>query len=276
MVKYSILMSVYKNDNPLWLDEAIDSMLKQTISCNQFVIIQDGAITKEIGKILKKYKEKFPDLFKIIALEKNVGLGEALRIGVTHCDYEYIARMDSDDYSVPNRIEQQLKIITSNPKIGIVGSNVYEFIENIETPVTRIVFPENHDEIVSFSKKRCPFRHPAVIFRKSKILEAGNYAECYLLEDYDMYLRMIISGSKCYNVQNELTYVRINKDFYKRRGGLKYFFSTLKFKTSYFNKGYFTFWEYIFTTVPHLIVILMPNTLRDWFYKIFLRESINE
>ena len=108
--KYSVLMSVYHKENPIWFDESIKSMFDQTIKPNEFVLVEDGPLTKKLYDVVEKYKTKYPKEFKVVAIEKNVGLGPALKKGIEECSNEYIARMDSDDYSMPKRIEKEFEI----------------------------------------------------------------------------------------------------------------------------------------------------------------------
>lgn len=271
--EYSVLMSVYYKENPIWFDTSINSMFEQTIKPKEFVLVEDGKLTDELDEIVNKYDKKYANIFKVIKLEKNVGLGLALKRGVEECSCEYIARMDSDDYSMPNRIEKEFKIFEQNPQVSIVGTNVSEFIDRIDNVICNVVLPETNEEIIKFSKKRNPFRHPSVIFKKSDVLDAGNYREYYLCEDYDMWLRMIRNGTKCYNIQENLVFMRINEDFFKRRGGHKYFKSIKKFKKEQLDNGYFTRTEYLKTIIPHAIVCYMPNVLRNFVYKKFLRKK---
>ena len=271
---YSVLMSVYFKENPEWFDYSIQSMLNQTIKCNEFVIVADGQLTDKLNEIIKKYQTKYPKIFKIVRLKKNVGLGPALKKGVENCTNEYIARMDSDDYSFPERIEEELKIFIKHPEYDIVGCNVSEFINDINNPISDVILPEKHEDIVKFSKKRNPFRHPTVIFKKSSIIKAGNYREYYLCEDYDMWIRLIKQNCKCYNLQKKYVYMRISQDFYKRRGGIKYLKSILKFKKEQLHTGYFTKKEYLVSSIPHIIVCLLPNFLRDFIYRKLLRKKV--
>lgn len=271
--KYSVLMSVYHKENPTWFDESIKSMFEQTIKPNEFVLVEDGPLTKELYDVVEKYKTKYPKEFKVVAIEKNVGLGPALRRGVEECSNEYIARMDSDDYSMPQRIEKEFEVFERHPDIGMVGTNVSEFIDSINNVICNVILPETNEEIIKFSKRRCPFRHPSIMYKKSEVVNAGNYREYYLCEDYDMWLRMIRNGCKCYNIQDIYVYMRIGEDFYKRRGGHKYFKSIKRFKKEQLENGYFTKMEYLKTIVPHAIVCYMPNGLRDFVYKKFLRKG---
>lgn len=274
--KYSVLMSVYYKEKAEWLDLSIKSMMDQTVLCDEFVLVEDGKLTEELDKVIEKYVKEYPKLFKIVKIKKNGGLGPALERGINECKNEYIARMDSDDYSLPNRIERQFDIFFSDSELGLVGTNVEEFEGEIDNVNCHVVLPESNDDIVKFSKRRCPFRHPTLLYKKEEVLKAGNYREFYLCEDYDLYVRMITSGCKCYNIQEPLLFMRIGKDFYKRRGGWKYMKTILKFKNEQLKNGYFSLPDYLKSTIPHIIVCLMPNSLRDWVYRNLLRKKASK
>ena len=265
-------MSVYYKEKAEWLDYSIKSIFEQTIIPNEFVLVEDGPLTNELYKVIEKYKKKYKNVFRIIKIEKNGGLGPALERGILECQNEFIARMDSDDYSVPNRIEKQFEIFKKYPELDLVGSNVAEFEDEITKINCRVVLPEKHEEIYKFSKKRCPFRHPTLLYKKSAVLKAGNYREYYLCEDYDLYVRMLRSGCKCYNIQENLVYMRVGADFYKRRGGIKYMKTILKFKNEQLKIGYFSLSDYIVSSGAHIIMCLLPNKMRDYLYRKLLRK----
>lgn len=270
--KYSVLMSVYFKEKAEYLDYSIQSMFNQTIKPDEFVLVEDGELTEELEEVIEKYKKKYKEIFKVVKIEKNVGLGPALKKGILECKNDFIARMDSDDYSIPTRIEKQFEIFEKDSEIGLVGSNVEEFEDTIENVQCSVILPEMQEEIYKFSKQRCPFRHPSLLYKKSEVLKAGNYREFYLCEDYDLYVRMLRTGCKCYNIQEALVYMRIGADFYKRRGGIKYMNTILKFKNEQLKIGYFSLFDYLKSTTAHIIVCLMPNFLRDYIYRNFLRK----
>lgn len=272
-MKYSVLMSVYKKEKATYFKESIQSMLNQTIMPDEFVIVKDGEITEELEEVIAKYSSEYKNLFKIIDIKENVGLGPALAIGIDNCKNEYIARMDSDDISIPTRIEKQMKKLEEFPDIDIIGSNVGEFIDNTENIISYRNLPESNDDIQKFSKKRNPFAHPSVILRKQKVLEAGNYRKYYLCEDYDLWNRMIAKGAKCYNIQENLVFMRISKDFFKRRGGIKYLKSILKFKVEQYRNGYYSLKNLIISGGSHIIVCLLPNFIREFVYLKLLRSK---
>lgn len=272
-MNYSVLMSVYVKDNPKWLEESIESILNQTVKTNDFVIVKDGPVTKEIECVINKYVSFYPDIFNILSLEENCGLGPALNKGLLLCKNELVARMDSDDIAKSNRVEKQLEVFNSNDSIDIVGTNAIEFIDNIDNVIDYAVFPESNYEIYKYSKWRNPFCHPSIMFKKSKVIKAGNYQKCYLCEDYDMWIRMIQNNCVCYNIQNAYLYWRVGTDFYKRRSGIKYTRSILSFLRKQYKNGFLSFYEYSKACIIRSVGYMIPNSLRRFIYKRFLRKK---
>ena len=273
---YSVLMSVYYKENPEWLGKSIQSMLNQTIVTNDFVLVEDGPLTKELNEVINKFVENNPNLFNIIKLKENIGLGPALKIGLDNCINELVARMDSDDIAVCDRCEKQLNQFEKDKDLDMCGSNIAEFIDDIKNVQAYRKLPETDENIKDYMRRRNPFGHPSVMFKKSKVIEAGNYRTYYLCEDYDMWVRMAKTNAKFYNIQDILVYMRINEDFYKRRGGIKYLKSILKFKNEQYRNKFYTTKDFIISSTTSIIVCLMPNFFRELFYKKLLRKNIKK
>src|SRR5690606_30610444 len=272
MIEFSVLMSVYKKDNPIWLKEALDSMVNQTLLPSEILIVQDGPITEELSNILTEYQTKYT-IIRTHAFETNRGLGLTLRDGLLLTKYDYVARMDSDDVSVLNRFERQVAYFKANPKVDVVGSSIIEFEDDPYTSTILRKLPETHEEVFEFSKKRCPVGHSSVMFKKSAVLRAGNYRDFYLVEDYDLWVRMLNSGAIFYNFPDCITYMRVNKDFYRRRGGIKYYKSINRFKKLLKKEGHMSTFQYLKSNTASLIVCLMPGFLRVFIYKNLLRKK---
>lgn len=268
---YSCLISLYKGEKEGYLSESLGCIVNQTIPPEEILIVKDGPLTEGLEKVLAKYEAAYPGLFNYVSYPENRGLWYALRQGVPACRNELIMRMDVDDWSTPDRAEKELAVLERHPEIGCVGSIVTEFEGDITHPVSLVELPERHDEIIRFGKRRCPFRHPSLMFRKSAVLAAGNYQEMPYFEDYDLYMRFVASGCVFYNIQESLVYVRTSRDFYARRGNFAYMRRMLRFKGTCLKRGDFTFSEYLISTLPHVIVCLMPNKLRELVYRRFLR-----
>lgn len=271
--KYSALMSVYKNEKPECLLASIASVLYQTVLCDEFILVEDGPLTNELYDVINKCDEAYPGIIKEVKLDYNLGLGLALNAGINHCKNELIARFDSDDISTKDRCEKQLEEFAKDPELDIIGTNHIEFIDDIANKESFLYkkLPESDEEIEKYAKKRNPFSHSAVMYRKSAVIKAGNYRDYHYVEDYDLWVRMIKSGAKCKNINEYLSYVKVSKDLYKRRGGIKYMRSIQSFKKELLKTGYFSRKEYYVSVVPHSAVCLMPSHLRKIVYAKMLR-----
>lgn len=271
---YSVLMSVYRKERADYFEDAIRSMLNQTIAPSEFVIVCDGPLTVELDKVIERYKETHGSLFVIVRLPQNMGLGNALAIGITHCKYEWIARMDSDDLCSPNRIEMQLFALNRNPSLGLIGTNVVEFLGSVDHVVAKVILPETDEEIRRYYRRRCAFRHPSLLFKKDEVLKAGNYSSrYYLFEDMDLFGRMIAGGTITYNVQECLTQVRVSEDFYQRRGGVRYLKAMSSVRMMLLRIGVTKPFDFAISLFGQALVCLMPNKVRSAFYRRFLRAQ---
>src|SRR5699024_8523701 len=117
--KYSVLMSIYVKEEPSYFKESIDSMLGQTLLPDQIVIVKDGPLTKELDLIIDQYTSLHEGIFTIVPLKENIGLGKALDEGLKSCRNELVARMDTDDISLPDRCEKQVQAFTADPELSL-------------------------------------------------------------------------------------------------------------------------------------------------------------
>lgn len=272
--KYSVLMSVYSKENPLFFAESINSMINQTIKPAEIVLICDGKLTKELDDVINSYVNKYEKLFKIVRFDKNYGLGHALKKGIEICSNEYIARMDTDDFSVNYRCEKELEVFNENNNIGIVSSNVGEFSDNIDCIDSIRQVPEYHEEIVKFMKKRNPFNHPAVMFKKSEVLNAGNYQEVRFMQDYFLWVDMISNGTIGYNIQENLVLMRANDKLFKRRSGSEYLSIQKQLLKKMKNQKIINSFEYSFLLIARSISSMLPNSVRKFLFKHVLRKKV--
>ena len=273
MEKYSVLMSLYQKENPDCLRMALESMINQTVPPDEIVLIEDGPLTEELYEVVEEYKEGYSDLLHIIINEKNLGLGLALNVGLKACGNELIARMDTDDISKPDRCEKQLAYIEKYPATTIVGGQIEEFIRNPEETVGKRVVPETDSEIKAFMKTRCPFNHMTVMFKKSDILEAGNYQDWFWNEDYYLWIRLALKGYCFANLPDTLVNCRVGEEMYQRRGGDKYYRSEIGIQKFMLENKLIDCRTYMMNCLKRFIVQkLMPNKVRGWVFQKFARS----
>lgn len=271
MEKYSVLMSLYKDEKPDHLKESIESMVHQTILPDEIVMVIDGPITADLEGILDSYKTDYPDLLKFVKLQNNVGLGLALNEGIKACRNELIARMDTDDISLTNRCEKQL-IAFDKEELDIVGTNIDEFIDDSSNIVSTRSLPSEHEDIVRFSKRRNPFNHPTVMYRKSAVLRNGGYKDYRRNQDMDLFIRMLNNGSRAKNINESLLLFRANEDNLKRRKSWTKASSNIVMLYDFWRKGYSGFADFIIASMSHLAAFIMPNFIFEKFSKKFLRK----
>ena len=266
-------MSVYKNEKVEYFVQAVDSLLNQTIQPEQIVLVRDGGVYEELQNTIDKYVNDYPDVFTYLPLEQNGGLGNALRYGLTYCRNELIGRMDTDDISVPDRFEKQLEFMKNNPCVDIVGGNISEFTNDPTEIVDYRIVSQTHEDICVYLKSRSPFNHVTVMFKKSALEKAGSYESFYLFEDWYLWVKMYLSGAKFANINVVLVNVRIS-DMANRRGGMKYYRSCVKLLNYMKKNNVIGFGKYAKTCVVRFCgYVLLPNKMREWAYKKFLRTG---
>ena len=271
-MKFSVSICVYGKDNSEWFDTAVQSILNQTVKPNEVVIVVDGPVPENLSNIIKKYENN--QSFKVVWLPENLGHGNARRIGLENISNELVALMDADDISLPNRFEQQLKYFEENPELDIVGGNIAEFIDEESNIIGKRIVPQTDKDIKDYLKKRCPFNQMTVMLKKPSVMKAGGYLDWFYDEDYYLWIRMLLNNAAFANTGTVLVNVRVGKDMYARRGGIKYFLSEAKLQKFMYRKGIINFPRAVINISQRLILqVLMPNWLRAIIFKYLAREQ---
>ena len=219
---FSVLLSIYYKESANSLNQALTSIWdKQTLKPTEIILVKDGKLPPELNHCIEEWKAKLNNHLKVIPLQHNVGLGKALNEGLKHCQYEWVMRMDTDDIATPDRFEKQIKFITNHPDIVLIGGQIQEFKGTPENITVQRLVPTTSENINEYAKKRAPFNHPTVAYRKDIIQNIGGYQHHLLMEDYNLWLRLLAAGYKTANLSDTLLYMRTD-DMHGRRRGLKY------------------------------------------------------
>ena len=273
-LKFSVLISVYDNDDPNHLHLALNSIwYDQILKPNEIVLVKDGHINESLNSVIKLFETpKIP--LKSIQITTNVGLGNALSIGLLQCSNDLVARMDSDDISKPKRFLKQLDYFKKH-EIDVLGSWVDEFKKTKSNIISIRKVPETNIKCMKRLRLTSPFNHPSVMFKKSSVIIAGNYKQLFLKEDVYLWVRMAAKGFKFANIQDSLLYFRITKNMYKRRRGLKYVRSEIKIYNSLIKAKLISQIHYIFLLPTIIFIRLLPHDLLAFFYKKIVRKILN-
>ena len=254
-------MSVYYKEKTEYLKLALDSIINQTLKPDEIVLVQDGKLTEKLQAAITEYLQKYPDIFKTYALKQNQGLGKALNFGMQKCSYELIARMDTDDIAEPNRFELQIKEFKQDKELMLCGGQIAEFADNQAEITGYRNVPLKHNEILSFAKKRNPFNHMTVMFKKQAVQSVGGYMDMPYFEDYWLWVRMLKAGYKAKNIEQVIVRVRAGQDM-----------CIIRFEKALYSIGIINLAEMIGYVTLRSIVSIMPESLRLWIYRWKLRK----
>lgn len=267
-MKFSVLMSVYYKEQPEYFNRAMQSIWnEQHVKPDEIVLVQDGQLTDSLYLAIGKWKDKLEGILSIVPLEKNVGLGDALNIGLQQCTFAFVARMDTDDIAAPERFEKQLRVF-ENSDIDICSSWVSEFDNDEKHIVSYRKLPEKHDEIVKYFKLRNSLNHPAVMYKKAIVEKSGGYQKMIGFEDYYLWARMIMNGAKFYNIQESLVNMRAGYGQLERRGGFKYAVLEVEFLNGLKAIGFLNTFEFIRNVSVRFVVRILPKTFLKMIYKL--------
>lgn len=270
---FSVLLSVYVKENAGFLDEALDSIEEQTVLPKEIILVKDGKLTKKLENVINKHKNCGNINYVIVTLSKNKGLAQALQYGTSYVTTNWIARMDSDDYSVPDRFEKQLNTIVKNPSLAIVGGQVAEFSGSITNIIGYRRVPLEKNLIYDFLKWRNPFNHPTVMINKTSLSSVGGYQPFGNLEDYYLWSRMVANKLPMVNLDDILTYMRVDDGMYSRRGkfnNIQYFYKLRKFLKK---KKLISLKSELVGDLIMTINIIIPSNLRKKLYQYILHAK---
>lgn len=274
MQKFSVLMSIYYMEDPKYFDLCLKSILiDQTVLPSEIVLVKDGRLTDELESVIEKYQKLFPNIFNIVALESNVGLGSALNIGLKSCKYDLVMRMDSDDVSVPDRFEKQLKYMKKHKDVSVLGGFIGEFKDD-KNKIERIkTMPCTYEEVRKYAKFRNPINHMTVCFRKKDVLEVGNYQPLFYLEDHYLWARLLVNNKKIENLPNVLVYARIGNGFISRRGNKNYIKGWKKLQNYLYKNKMINFVEKSRNMLGMYVMVYIPDEGRAYLYDNVLRKK---
>lgn len=274
---FSVLMSLYHKEKPEYLDKCFESIWdSQRLKPSEIVLVLDGPIGDELTQCVEKWGKVIGISLRVVPLAKNVGLGNALNEGLKYCSNEWIFRMDTDDICKPDRFEKQIQFIISNSNVVVVGGQILEFDHTPNDLAVIKTVPTTHEDIKKFAKKRCPFNHMTVAYKKNVITELGGYQHHLFMEDYNLWLRVIGAGYTVANLPDVILYARVGNGMHTRRKGYQY----IKSEKQLLNlKKDLKLQNPLHANMLFLVrsaFRLLPSSLLGKFYNTFLRKKVHK
>ena len=271
-IAYSVMMLVYFKADPVEFDEAIKSMMEQTLPPDEFVLVCDGPIGNELEAVIRNYEHMYPQKFNVIRIEMKIGIGPCANRALSECRNEIVVRMDADDISVPNRCELEIAEFQKDPELDIVGGYIVEFDKNDKENGLLREVPLEHDELLAYARRRIPFNNVTVAMRRDRALAVGGFFSLARGEDYEMYCRMLINGAKGKNIPKVLVRCRVNEDAYVRRKQWSHTSSLINVRWQLYKRGFSSFLDFLVMSCSHIAIMLLPTRFTKWLYSSHLRK----
>lgn len=267
--KYSVLMSVYSKTKKEEFSVSVDSMLNQTCPPEQFILVLDGSVSDEMKTAIADYEKKCQDTFTIVPLSENHGLAYALNQGISVSRNELIARMDSDDYSLPERCEFQLAAFSKDEELALLGTNI-GFFKGDPSNVLEIKreYPTDCNEIKKVLRRNDPFSHPSVMYKKSVVLACGGYdSSLRRRQDYDLFSLMVVNKKyKAANLPETLLLFRVDDDYHKRNKSKESCKSRIAIQKRIYKRGDCSILDYLYIWFAMRITMILPDRLYRFCY----------
>lgn len=265
LTKFSVLITVYKNDNPEYFEEALSSIFNQTIKPNEVILVKDGPVTVEIEDKINKFSNAEIDILKVFSLEVNRGLAAALNFGLTYISNEFVIRCDSDDINLPDRFETLINNFPKSNEHAVLGSYMVEFGQGISNRIRKV--PISHSDCLAAIKTRNPVNHPSVIFKKSIIEKLGGYSEeLRFAQDYELWGRVIAHGYRVSNLAIPLVNFRTSSEQMMRRGGWVYVKYDIVLMKAFLNSKLLNYTGALKFLVPRVLGRFIPSSLKRKVY----------
>ena len=263
--KISVIMTVYNSEKYVW--ETIGSILAQSYKNFEFIIIDDGS-SDDSYNICAKYASQ-DERIRLYKNEKNIWVVKTRNklLEAVRDDTKYIAIIDADDISYPERLEKQVEFLEDNPDISLLGSDI-DIIDEAGQKIWERMYPHNHDEVKKSIFQKSPLAQPASMIRKSSLDEVWEYNEVFeRCQDYELWCRMFDRGYLIANLPENLTAYRVFPD----QGKTKYLKltlrNTLKIQKKYiFQRKYFSLQNLLYF-LGESIISLLPRKIILWLFK---------
>ncbi len=269
--EYTVVMSTYAGEKPEFLRESLNSMLTQTHPCKELILVCDGELTDELDSVIAGLHACHPELH-VIRSKQPQGVGACANAAIRRAKTDYIVKMDSDDISLPERCERQLRFMAEHPETDMLGSFIEEFDSDSGESIAERRTPLSHSEILGFAKRRNPFNNQTLVYKRTEAVKAGGYTTVRRCEDYEFVVRMLMSGAVGANLPETLVRYRVTKDNLTRRRNLNNTVSFIAVRWHIHEVGFSSLIDFLVPCTAQLMLFMLPQKLTGLFYKKLLRK----
>lgn len=269
-MKIAVAMSVYKTDNIKYVKESIDSILNQDYKNFDLFVEVDGPVDSLVTEFLQQLNSLENVFVNFNSCNKGLAtrLNTIIDIAVNSNSYSFLARMDADDVSEPNRFSEQVLFLKNNKNVSVVGSDVIEISED-SVVIFEKKMDHSHELLRKNIIKKCPFNHPSVMFNMDVFYEGYRYdASLMNTQDYYLWIDLLSAGKVFANINKPLLKFRVSKEFHSRRG-LKKAINDLNSRIYAFSKLDNLKFSDVIHTILLFLLRLSPTPIKKFAYKLF-------
>jgi glycosyltransferase involved in cell wall biosynthesis len=270
---FSVAFTTFRKDDPDELSTALDSVINQTVSPSEVVLVKNGPVPQALDTVIDSIREAHPGLLSITELPHNRPRGEARQISIEECRHDLVALMDTDDIAVPNRFRLQLEYLREHPTVDVVGGYAAEFDTDPDEPYAVRSVPLEPETVAKKARFRSPLNQPTVMARRRAILDAGGYRPLHLMEDYDLWMRMLGNDATIANVPEVLVKFRAGSEMYRRRGNLRYARAELNLQCDFYKNNFTTLPVLLLNLCTRVPLRILPNRVREFVYRYARRAN---
>lgn len=268
----SVLMAVYRRDDPSHFADALDSLRPFVERLDAVILVADGPLTSELEIVIQQRVHTLKIL--PVRLSQSVGLAGALNAGLNQTGSDYLLRMDADDLCRAERLEVLLERLAEDPRLDVVGSYISEFGFDPARPQSERRVPLDHAEIARRMRTRCVMNHVSCLIRRRSIMDAGGYVgNKNFAEDWWLWARMLSNGARFGNVGHVLVDVRVGNGFISRRRGYKMLREDIRLIYMMRKIGFMRGYQVVGSAIVKLLQRLMPATLLHIIYRLLRHPS---
>jgi glycosyltransferase involved in cell wall biosynthesis len=269
--KASVLMSLFYKESPEYLETTLSSLANQTRKADEIIVVIEGILPQKLTDILNKWEQYFgKNVLILVNAKDEKGFVACLNLGLKIAKNEIIIRIDTDDFSQPNRIEVQMAEFEKDPNLALLSGQLAEYDENLKgDPKIRRV-PLSYLDILKYAKMRNPINHPTAAYRRKVALDLGSYPNVGSNEDYALFTTFFKNNYYAINLDSQLVKARTGNALYSRRRGEKYLKGELECLKYIYKIGFFSYPLYQFHIISRIAIRKMPVGVIRFVYK-FLR-----
>lgn len=272
--RFAAMLCLYKNNVASEVQEALSSAFEeQVLPPDQLIAVFDGPIPQDVQRVIEEFS-KMHDVRMVVHSECR-GHGPARSAAIAACQYQWIAIIDADDVSLPNRFSDLVEVIAAHPESAVVGGGLVEFEMKDGEKVLghTVLYPETPKDVGDYIKARSPIAQPTSMLRIDAINAVGGYQDWFNNEDYHLWIRLVSAGYELRNVPRPLLQFRVDADLFRRRGGIRYWWNEVKLQLFSLDRGTTSVGRvFAGALVRFLVQVILPPKGRDIFYNKVLRR----